>query len=173
MNIYGKLLPSGELVEIYQRQVEADDVPLSAIPSFHGPFGYDAETQTAIPMPATLDQVKTAAYASVDLRTQQLLVAGFSYAPAGQSQTYSFGLTVAEQTVWLGTFVAASFLTYPLEIGTADNLLASLQSEADVQAFYAAGVTRMHVVLSGAIQLKATIMGAIDAAGVAAVVDTR
>jgi hypothetical protein len=108
-----------------------------------------------------------AALAAIDARTAELLADGWTY--AGKQ----FALDPASATIWLGVMVSAAALTYPLEIGCVDHSTYNLTGTGDVQAWYAAGVTRMQTIQTGGVNLKAAIAAATTQAGVDAVIDNR
>jgi hypothetical protein len=118
-----------------------------------------------------LTQAQTVALAAIDAKTQSLLAAGFSYTNSGGTGT--FDVTPPSQTIWLGLMLSAAMQTYPLAIGTTANTLFNLLSAADVQAWYAAGVTRVQTIMSGGVSLKAQIQAATSVADVQAIQDNR
>ena len=130
---------------------------------------------------ASLQQAQAAKIAAIDTKTQQLLAGGFSYTPQGTQTPYSFPLDLTSQPLWQATHRQAqdNKLTYPFPVGTVDNRVVNLSSQADVAAFYDTGFSRALVILSsaaapyGAVQLKAQVQACTTADQVNAVTDNR
>lgn len=125
--------------------------------------------------PCSLGDYQQAMLAAIDLQRAALLRAGFTYKPGGGSTAYGFSLDPTSLPIWQGLFAAAlaGLLSYPQTVGTVDHQLASLASAADLQGFYAAGLTRAQTILTAAVQLKAQVMAATTATDLDAIVDAR
>jgi hypothetical protein len=152
-----------------------DDVPLAAMPN--GPFGtrytYDAATQRAVVAAPSLAEVKASAIAAIDARTLVLLAEGFSYTVQDGGGASNFGLDAPSVANWTGMVIAAAGLPYPFAIADVAGNLRYLQSAADTQSFFSAGVSRSAAIQQAGIALKVQINACTTTDQVAAVVDNR
>lgn len=114
----------------------------------------------------TLDDYKELRYNEIDLKTQELISAGFTY------DTGAFSLSAHAQLNWSEIHSNQSEFTFPLGISTIDNneyLLAA----ANVDAFWTAGKDAVKGHLDSGRSLKKQVFDAVDETAVDAVVDNR
>ena len=106
--------------------------------------------------------------ASVDLKTDALIAAGFTV----DGKVFSASDTA--QLKWLGMYTSRADLSYPVTVPTKDDTqFVSLIEAADIATYYTALLARVQTVLSGGVTLKAPIAVATDQAALDAIVDDR
>lgn len=105
--------------------------------------------------------------ADIDARSDVLRAAGWTYA------NKAFDLSAAAIPNWLGLMIGAALLSYPFTILAVDNTLYNLTGVPDVQAWYAAGQTRLAQILQQGAALKVAVQAAKTQADLDAVIDAR
>lgn len=128
-----------------------------------GGWYYDHDTPGLV---QSLSAKKESRFIEIDIKTGQLIAAGFSF----DSQTFS--LSANAQANWNTLKSQESEFTWPVEISTADNNTYSL-AQVDLSTFWQTGRDTVKGHLDSGRSLKKQVYDAANEAAVDAVVDTR
>jgi len=114
----------------------------------------------------TLHELKDQKKAAIDIKTGELIQAGFTF------DNKIFSMSEPAQINWIAISANETLLSFPLKITTKDDKQYNLQ-QVDTSAFYGAALAHKQGYLDSGRDLKILVDAAIDKAGVLAVVDDR
>jgi len=114
-----------------------------------------------------LDSAKNNKKKTIDAKTDELILNGFTY------DSTVFSLSLAAQSTWTGMFSAQAYLTYPMAVSTLSSASYSLADATAVTNFYLTGVGTIEAVLGSGRSLKVAVNACTTIAEVNAIVDPR
>lgn len=122
----------------------------------------------AATIPTDLPLAKQNMRDAIDARSEELIAKGFIFG----GKRYS--LSTNAQLKWLGIMIGAGSMSYPYNVPTLDGADSfAIPDAATVAQMYGAAMTTVATILAQGVVLKGQVNAAVDASGVAAVVDTR
>lgn len=114
----------------------------------------------------SLADYKSLRYNEIDYKTNVLISQGFTY------DAHTFSLSIPAQLTWEGLKANEADFTWPVDVTTLDHDKYSL-AQANLTAFWDAGVAAVKSHLDSGRNLKKSVFDAVDEAAVDAVVDAR
>ncbi len=145
---------------------------VSGVPSMYWKITGDtvSEMSAAEKDAACLDDVKEAKCAVIDIRTGELIAAGFTYS----GKTYSLSACAQDNLNAMYASRSASFQDYPIVYSCIDNTdKVSLADAAAVEGFYEAAYDHKRSQLDSGNTLKDSVRDATTVAEVEAITDSR
>jgi len=161
--LHSELLAAGDITNYTGINISGDSLEVCG-DSFITEANVDASVLNHIIEP--LANLKARRYGEIDLRTGQLIGAGFTYDSA------QFSLSANAQLNWSEIHSNVSAFSDPVEVATIDNNVYDL-THANVDAFWTAALNATKGHLDSGRALKKSVFDAADKAAVDAVVDNR
>lgn len=114
----------------------------------------------------SLIDLQTAKNLAIDERTEAIIAQGFTF------DSSLFSLSLEAQMNWMGLLALQTLFSWPINVTTLDNKQYSL-ALSNLTAFIGVGSGTVAAAIGSGRALKLAVNAATDAAGVAAVVDSR